>query len=194
MCNTFRIPLFALIAGLLALQSAVTIADELATGNETAYRVNPGDLLSIQVWKEQDMQADVIVRPDGGITFPLVGDINTNNMSLTQLQQEITTRLKKYIPEPVVTVAAKRLAGSRIYVLGRVRNPGVYPMEQYVDVMQALAMAGGLTPFASTGDIKILRRQSSNQVVYKFDYSDVEAGENLNQNLILKSGDVVVVP
>ncbi len=194
MCNTHRIQLFLCFSGLLMLQSLTAAADAVVTSPDATYMVNPGDVLSIQVWKEQDLQSDVIVRPDGGLSFPLVGDMDARNMSVAQLQQEITKRLKKYIPDPVVTVAAKRLAGSRVYVIGKVRSPGVYPMEQYVDVMQALAMAGGLTPFAATGSIKILRRHADKQDVYTFDYADVEDGKHLEQNLILKSGDVVVVP
>lgn len=194
MCNTQRIQLFLSISGLLLLQSLMVFADAVVSSSDTTYTVNPGDVLNIQVWKEQDLQSDVIVRPDGGISFPLVGDMAVRDMSVAQLQQEIAKRLKKYIPDPVVTVAAKRLAGSRVYVIGKVRSPGVFPMEQYVDVMQALAMAGGLTPFAATGKIKILRRQANKQDVFMFDYADVEDGEHLEQNLILKSGDIVVVP
>ncbi|MBI3560690.1 MAG: polysaccharide biosynthesis/export family protein [Gammaproteobacteria bacterium] len=159
-----------------------------------AYAVNPGDVLTIQVWKEQDLQTDVIVRPDSGISFPLVGDMNVHDMSVAQIQSEIAKRLKKYIPDPSVTVAAKHLSGNRVYIIGKVKNPGVFPMEQYVDVMQALTLAGGLTPYASAGNIKILRRDNDKQLVLKFDYSDVEKGKHLDQNLILKSGDVIVVP
>lgn len=194
MCNTRRIHLLLSISGMLLFQSLTAFADAVVPSSDTTYTVNPGDVLNIQVWKEQDLQSDVIVRPDGGISFPLVGDMAVQNMSVAQLQEEIAKRLKKYIPDPVVTVAAKRLAGSRVYVIGKVRSPGVFPMEQYVDVMQALAMAGGLTPFAATGKIKILRRQADKQAVFMFDYADVEDGEHLEQNLILKSGDIVVVP
>lgn len=193
MCITnHRRLVFALI---LAVLNFVTVqAAEAIASIESAYIVNPGDVLTIQVWKEQDLQTDVVVRPDGGISFPLVGDLDVRNMSLVEIQAELTKRLKKYIPDPVVTISAKRLSGNKVYVIGKVRNAGVFPMEQYVDVMQALTMAGGLTPYASTGSIKILRRDSDKQLVFKFDYSDVEKGKHLEQNLILKSGDIVVVP
>ncbi len=190
MCSTFDIR-FIMSLMVLALALSNPVFAEAAVS--AAYAVNPGDVLTIQVWKEPDLQSEVIVRPDNGISFPLVGDMNVRDMSVVQIQLEIAQRLKKYIPDPVVTVAAKRLSGSRVYVIGKVRNPGVFPMDQYVDVMQALTLAGGLTPYASTS-IKVLRRDSDKQVVLKFDYSDVEKGKHLEQNLILKSGDVVVVP
>jgi polysaccharide biosynthesis/export protein len=191
MCNTY---LIRFVMGLITLTLAQPNFVSAETAVAAAYVVNPGDVLTIQVWKEPDLQTDVIVRPDSGITFPLVGDMSVRDMSVAQIQSEIAQRIKKYIPDPVVTVAAKRLSGSRIYVIGKVRNPGFFPMDQYVDVMQALSLAGGLTPYASTGSIKILRRDSDKQIVLKFDYSDVEKGKHLDQNMILKSGDVVVVP
>ena len=88
----------------------------------------------------------------------------------------------------------RQISGNKLYVIGKVNKPGVFPIDQTIDVMQALAMAGGLTPYAATGSIKILRREGGQQKVYRFDYADVEAGEKLEQNRILLSGDVVVVP
>lgn len=176
----------AVLSGLLLLMPVIA--------DEGAYAVNPGDILGISVWKEPDLQSEVIIRPDAGITFPLVGEVDTRNKSVEQLQEEITNRLKKYIPEPVVTVAIKRLSGSRVFVIGKVRNPGMFSMDQKMDVMQALSLAGGLTPHAAEGSIKVLRRMGAAQQAFKFDYSDVEKGKLLEQNIILQSGDVVVVP
>lgn len=160
-----------------------------------AYQVQPGDVLEISVWKEQELQKEVIIRPDGGMSFPLAGDFRAQGMSLMQIQHILTERLDKYIPDPVVTVAALKLLGNKIYVLGKVNKPGEYAAASYLDVMQALAMAGGTTPFAAINDIKILRRNAQGiEQAVTFRYGDVESGEKLKQNIMLQSGDVIVVP
>jgi polysaccharide export outer membrane protein len=158
------------------------------------YAIQPGDILSISVWKEPDLQAELLVRPDGGLSFPLAGDLQAQGQSVEQLQLQLTEKLKKYIPDPVVTVAVKLIGGNRIYVLGKVNRPGEYPLYRPLDVMQALSLAGGTTPFASVNDIEILRRGEGKQIAIGFRYGDVEKGKALEQNLLLKSGDTVVVP
>jgi polysaccharide export outer membrane protein len=158
------------------------------------YQVQPGDLLTVTVWKETDLTGDVLVRPDFGLSFPLVGDLDARGKTVDQLREEITERLKKYIPSPVVTVATKVLAGNHIYVVGKVQRPGEYPVVRNVDVMQALSLAGGATPFAAVNDIIVLRRESAGQIVLHFQYNDVARGRDLRQNVVLQPGDTVVVP
>jgi polysaccharide export outer membrane protein len=158
------------------------------------YVISPEDVLQISVWREADLDRTVVVRPDGGVSFPLAGDIQAAGRTPEQLQAAITERLVRYIPEAVVTVAVAELRGLRIYVTGKVVSPGQFEVGRYVDVLQALTLAGGLTPFAQGGDIKILRRQDGREVVYKFDYNEVKNGRNLRQNIRLQSDDVVVVP
>jgi polysaccharide export outer membrane protein len=159
-----------------------------------AYLVQPGDVLTVTVWKETDLTGDVLVRPDSGLSFPLVGDLDARGKTVEQLREEITARLTRYIPSPVVTVAAKTVAGNHIYVVGRVQKPGEYPMARDVDVMQALSLAGGATPFAAVNDIIILRRLSAGQIVLHFQYNDVARGQDLRENVVLQPGDTVVVP
>jgi len=159
-----------------------------------AYLVQPGDVLTVTVWKEADLTGDVLVRPDFGLSFPLVGDLDAHGKTVDELREEITARLTRYIPSPVVTVAAKTVAGNHIYVVGRVQKPGEYPMARDVDVMQALSLAGGATPFAAVNDIIILRRLSAGQIVLHFQYNDVARGQDLRQNILLQPGDTVVVP
>ena len=166
--------------------------DNVAVGD--SYKVLAGDLLHISVWKEEDLQLDVLVRPDATFSFPLAGDILTDGRSVLELQAELTTRLSRYISEPVVTVSVQEVLGNRIYVIGQVQRPGVFVVNPRVDVLQALAMAGGGTPFAALNDIKILRRTGSRQQALSFRYNDVVKGRNLEQNFILEPGDVVVVP
>ncbi len=158
------------------------------------YKVQPGDMLHVSVWKEDGLDQDVLVRPDGGFSFPLAGDVSAAGKTVAELRQEITQRLQHYIPGLVVTVAVKEINGNKVYVIGQVNKPGSFVMNPRVDVMQALSIAGGTTAFASTGDIFVLRRQNGRQVALPFSYNDVVRGKNLQQNILLQSGDVVVVP
>lgn len=158
------------------------------------YRVQPGDVLTVSVWKEDGLTGDVFVRPDGGLSFPLAGDISAGGKSIEDLRKEITERLKHYMPAPVVTVAVKQIGGNHIYVLGKVNRPGDFQFTTPVDVMQALSLAGGATPYAALNDIVILRRENGTEQAIRFRYGDVERGRDLPQNVLLHSGDTVVVP
>ncbi len=159
------------------------------------YNIHPGDLLEISVWKEENMTKEVLVRPDGGITFPLAGEIYTGGKTFAQLQTALTEKLSTYLSNPVVTISPKQLFGNSIYVIGKVAKPGKYPISSYIDVVQALSMAGGLTPFSAVNDILILRRDSDGkQHDIEFRYGDVEDGNKLKQNILLQSGDTVLVP
>jgi polysaccharide export outer membrane protein len=158
------------------------------------YRVQPGDLLVVSVWKEKDLQAEVLVRPDGGLSFPLAGDIDADGLTLEDLRDVLVKRLSRYIPDPVVSVAIKTIGGNQIYVIGKVNHPGQFAFSRPVDVMQALSLAGGATPFAALNDIVILRRENGRERLLEFRYGDVERGRSLQQNVLLQSGDTVVVP
>jgi polysaccharide biosynthesis/export protein len=158
------------------------------------YTVQAGDLLTVTVWKETDLTGDVLVRPDGGISFPLVGDLVARGKTVDQLRKEITDRLVRYLPSPVVTVAVKLIGGNHIYVVGKVQRPGEYPIVRSVDVMQALSLAGGTTPYAALNSIVILHRENGREQAFRFRYSEVARGRELSQNILLQSGDTVVVP
>jgi polysaccharide biosynthesis/export protein len=161
---------------------------------DAAYLVQPGDSLTVTVWKEQDLQGEYLVRPDGGLTFPLAGNIEAGGHTVEEIRSVLTNRLSKYIPDPVVTVGIKAVAGSMIFVVGKVNRPGNFPLIRPIDVMQALSLAGGTTPFADVDGIRILRREGEHQVVFRFRYDDVRRGRALSQNILLQSGDTVVVP
>ena len=161
---------------------------------EPAYLVNPGDVLIISVWKEEDLQRQIIVRPDGSFSFPLTGDIVAKGRSIEEIRAAVGEQLEKFIPDPVVTVSAQELNGNIVYVIGQVNRPGEFRAARRVDVMQALSMGGGTTTFAKLGDIKILRRVNGKLIAIPFDYKDIEKGKRLNQNIVLEPGDVVVVP
>jgi polysaccharide export outer membrane protein len=180
-------------SGLLSclLFSGATLA---ADPSKDAYQLQPGDILEISVWKETDLQREVLIRPDGALSFPLAGEVDANGKSVENIRATITERLQKYIPSPVVTVTVKTIGGNRIYVLGKVNHAGEFPFSNSVDVMQAISLAGGATPYAALNDIVILRRQNGRQQSYSFHYSEVARGRNLAQNIQLESGDTVVVP
>lgn len=158
------------------------------------YLVQPGDVLMVSVWKEQDLQGEVLVQPDGAIALPLVGAITAGGKSTEELRAEIAKHLLAYMPKPVVTVAVRAIGGNRVYVLGKVNKPGEFPLGRPLDVMQALSLAGGTAQFAALNDIVVLRRENGVQLAIRFRYADVERGRDLEQNILLKSGDTVVVP
>jgi polysaccharide export outer membrane protein len=159
-----------------------------------AYKIQPGDILIVSVWKETDLQTDVVVRPDGGFSFPLAGDIPAAGHTIEEVRAMLGERLSKYISDPVVTVAIKQIGGNHIYVVGKVNKPGEFPLSGPIDVMQALGLAGGATPFASLNDIRVIRREDDRQIAIRFRYHDIENGRGLDQNILLHSGDTVVVP
>jgi polysaccharide export outer membrane protein len=179
----------------LALAMRAGLADGIvAQPVDEAYLVQPGDTLQVTVWKEQELQAEVLVRPDGGMTFPLAGEIVAGGRSVEDIRKTLQTRLSKYVPDPVVTVLVKRTDGSRIFVVGKVNRPGDFVLNRPLDVMQALSLAGGATPFADVNAIRVLRREGGRQDVFHFRYDDVRRGKDLSQNILLHSGDTVVVP
>lgn len=182
-----------LIATLLLLLT-VLVSPAAPAAELEPYLLQPGDVLQISVWKETNLQTDALVRPDGGLTFPLSGEHQAAGLTVDALRQAIEERLRKYIPDPVVTVSLRVLGGNRIYVVGKVNRPGEYPFNRPLDIMQSLGVAGGATPFAALNDIRILRRENGKQIAIPFKYEEVERGRNLSQNILLKSGDTVVVP
>lgn len=184
---------------LSALIAVLGLAASLAPSASTAaadadYVLQAGDLVNVSVWREPDLDRTLLIRPDGGISFPLAGDLMAAGKTVDQLTSDIVAKLTQYIPTPVVTVTLQENLGNRIYVAGRVARPGVYLVNQAVTVVQALAMAGGVTPFADLKDIKILRREGDLERAIPFNYKQVERGQRLEQNIVLKPGDTVLVP
>lgn len=175
----------------LAFCGATFGADPPGVGG---YKLHPGDILQIVVWKETDLQAEALIRPDGGMSFPLAGELHAAGQTVEELTRTLETRIRKYVPDAVVTVAVKSVGGNEVFVIGKVNKPGEFPLTGPLDVMQALSLAGGATPFADTNGIRILRRSADHQTAIEFRYGDVEHGRKLDQNILLQSGDTVVVP
>jgi len=180
------------LLGLLAVAAQADSSDPPPV--DATYLVQPGDSLTITVWKEQDLQGEFLVRPDGGLTFPLAGNLDAGGHTVEDIRAVLAARLAKYIPDPVVTVSVKTVTGSMIFVVGKVNRPGNFLLIRPMDVMQALSLAGGATPFADVDGIRILRRAGEQQLVFRFRYDDVRRGRALAQNILLQSGDTVVVP
>jgi len=158
------------------------------------YKLQPGDILTVNVWKETDLQGEVLIRPDGGMSFALAGELQAAGHTVGELTALLEARVRKFIPDAVVTIAVKASNGNRVYVIGKVNRPGDFALSRPTDVMQALSLAGGATPFADTNAIRILRRDGDRQSSISFRYGDVEHGRSLEQNILLQSGDTVVVP
>ena len=161
---------------------------------EPGYRLGAEDVLLVSVWKDEQLTREVVVRPDGMFSFPLVGDIPAENQTVDDIRGELVKRLTKFIPNPNVSVAVTKVASYKVYVVGRVNKPGEYVMGHYADVLQALSLAGGLTPFAGENDIKVMRRVRGEQQAIPFRYGDIRKGRDLEQNILLQRGDVVMVP
>lgn len=158
------------------------------------YKIGPGDQLEISVWKDESLTKQVIVSPDNRISFPLVGDINTSQMSIEDLRQKIKEKLSEYVHDAPVSVMFLQINSLKAYVIGKVNNPGEFDITMDTTVMQVLAKAKGLNPFASEGRIHILRQTGGATQKIPFDYKEALRGEKLEQNIILQRGDVIVVP
>ena len=176
------------------LVMAVAASHAQSPPEPSSYKLQPGDILQVVVWKETDLQSEVLIRPDGGISFALAGDVQAAGRSTDELRQELENRVRRLVPGAVVTVAVKAVAGNRVFVIGKVNKPGDFALNRPIDVLQALSLAGGTTPFADRNAIRVLRREGNRQLSMRFHYGEVAKGRHLEQNVLLQSGDTVVVP
>jgi polysaccharide biosynthesis/export protein len=185
---------------MIVLATAVIGGTASGATTDAGYRINGGDLLHISVYGEENLNQDVAVQPDGWIAFPLVGNLDARGLTLKELQTKIAANLREsqYFPnltDNEVTVSMVKATGNSVSVVGQVKQPGTFAFDTQLDVMQALSLAGGLTPFADKDEIKVLRRDAAGvQTAILFDYSQAEEGQKLDQNILLRGGDVVVVP
>jgi polysaccharide export outer membrane protein len=188
-----------LIVATVTVHGSLVLAGDAMTAGmvsqvDPGYRLGAEDVLLVSVWKDEQLTREVVVRPDGMFSFPLVGDIQAQDRTVDDIRGDLMKRLTKYIPNPNVSVAITKVISYKVYVVGRVNKPGEYLTGHYTDVLQALSLAGGLTPFAAENDIKVMRRVRGEQHAIPFRYGDVRKGRDLEQNIILQRGDVVMVP
>jgi polysaccharide export outer membrane protein len=158
------------------------------------YVIGPEDVLGVVFWRDTEMTGDVTVRPDGRITLPLIGELRAAGLTSEQLKTQIQTAATKYLTDANVQVIVRQINSRKVYVTGMVTTPGSYPLTGPRTVMQAIALAGGVTEFADSENISILRTENGKTVSFKFNYKDVSKGRKLEQNLLLQPGDTIVVP
>ncbi len=159
-----------------------------------SYRLGAEDVLKISVWKDESLTAEVAILADGFVSFPLVGTIRAGGKTIDQFTDDLKKALAYFVSDPSVSVVVAEAKSLKIYVIGKVNRPGEFLVGHQTDVMQALSLAGGITPYASQSNIKILRRLDDRQIVFPFDYGDVIKGNKLEQNIQLERWDVVMVP
>ena len=160
----------------------------------SGYTIGAGDVLDISVWNNEALTKQVAVLPDGKIHFPLIGEVMVGGKTISVLKKELEDRISPFVPSPSLSVMVQQINSMLIYVIGKVNNPGRFVLNTNVNVLQALAMAGGLNPFAKRNDIKIIRKKNDKNMIIEFEYDDVTEGKDLKQNIQLDRGDVVVVP
>jgi len=157
------------------------------------YRIGPEDVLRVSVWENKELTLDLVVRPDGKISLPLIQDVTAEGRTAMELASTIHDRLLAYIKEPQVSVIVLQVNAPKYFVIGNIAKPGTYPLRSETSVLQALSLAGGFTQFASTRNIKLIRNAGGKQITRRINYNEMidEGGEG---NYLLKSGDTIVVP
>lgn len=186
--------LFLFLALALVGGPVFAVCSSAADETQPAFTLGPGDLLHISVWNEESLTLDVTVRPDGFISFPLIGDVPAGGRAVEALRRDLAERLREFVPNAPVTVILAELGSARVYVVGKVAKPGMFPMPGEIRVLQALALAGGLTPFADSSRILVLRGTDTERTAIAFDYDSVVKGRDIGQDIVLKPGDTIVVP
>jgi len=158
------------------------------------YIIGPEDVLAVLFWREKEMSSDVVVRPDGMISLPLLNDVHASGLTPDQLRLHLTEAAAKFVTDPTVSIVVKAINSRKVYITGMVGKPGPYPLTGPTTVMQMLATAGGVHEFADTKNITILRTENGRQIALRFNYKDVSRRKNLEQNIELKPGDTIIVP
>jgi polysaccharide biosynthesis/export protein len=185
---------FLVLIILLGLVVSTGPAFAQAPVQDSSYKIGPNDILNIFVWKEADLTRDVTVMPDGKITYPLIGEITAQGQTASELKKAITDKLQNFVTAPEVTVIVRESRSQVIYTVGKLTRPGPYPLAPGMTVMQALSAAGGFTEWADTKNIIIVRREGGKETQLRFNYKEFTSGEKLEQNILLKPGDTIVVP
>lgn len=186
---------FALLVGQISVFGVVGSAhaqENPSSGPQ--YLLSAGDSLEVFVWREEELTRPVVISPDGSLSYPLAGELTAAGLTVKQLQEELTTRIRGFIPKAMVTVTLVEATGYRVYVLGEVNKPGEYAPGNFVTIAQALSLAEGLTNFANDSSIKVVRQKNGEEVSFKFNYARFRKGRDISSNIRLESGDVVMVP
>jgi polysaccharide export outer membrane protein len=180
------------VAGALLLASVLACADEARELDE--YRIGPADVLQISIWKNEELSRTLPVRPDGMISLPLVNDVRAAGLTPMQLRELLLQKFAEYIPRPQISVVVREVRSLTVSVLGEVRTAGRYEMRSRSTVLDALASAGGLTPFATRSRIVILRADGAGTKRMSFNYDKAIAADGERENIFVQPGDTIVVP
>lgn len=161
----------------------------------TEYVIGDDDVLHIAVWQNEDLNLEVVVRPDGKISFPLIGDVAARGMTITQLDEEITRRLSEYVRSPEISISLRKIGGSKVILLGEIQKPGVYSMAGQKTLLEAIGLAGGFTRDSVPSSIILIRGGLVNPSAQRINLSKALKGRDfLRQNIVLQAEDVVFVP
>jgi polysaccharide export outer membrane protein len=196
--NSMKVACYLLI-GLVVTACAEPIVYPVEYVAPVSFLIGPEDVLIVNVWRNQDLSKEVAVRPDGSISMPLVGDVHAAGLTGEELAKKISDRLKEFVSTPTVSVQVKEVNSYFVFVTGEVMKPGKYPLKSYATVMQGISMAGGFTPFASRGQLRVLRyaangKGENSQISIPLNYADLIKGQGTPGNFVLRSGDTIVVP
>ena len=189
-----RIKFVVVFFASLLISISIVFPNRASSQETSPYLIGATDVLNIYVWKEPDLTQDVTVLPDGNITFPLIGEIRAQGRTVTELKKDISDKLKDYVTAPEVTVVVRQVNSRRIYTLGKLNTPGIYPLVPDMTVLQALSTAGGLAEWADEKNIRVIRREGGKEIQYRFNYKEFIGGKNIEQNILLKPNDTIVVP
>ena len=188
-----KVNVSGVFAGLLSL-FILSLLCFPTTSWSSDYLIAPADVIEISVWGEKELTRQLVVRPDGKVSFPLIGDIEVAGKTTAELKKLVEKKIRAYIPEASATVIVSQLGSLQYFVIGKVAKPGMYNVSRTLTVLQALALAGGLTTFAKESNISIVRYYGKKTIRIPFNYEQVKKGVNLEQNILLERGDVVLVP
>ena len=190
------VSIIVLVVSMIAFAgSAIAAEKAVPQAKSESYKIGAGDILRITTWKEQDFTLEeILVRTDGKISFPLLNDVQAAGLTPVMLKDVIENGLKAYVTDPVVTVTVVSSASQAFYILGEVQKTGEYPLVKDLSVLQAFALAGGFTEWAEKDEIILIRREGGKRLVYRIDYKELAKGRNLDQNLLIKANDTIIVP
>ena len=187
----------------LALLSAVPLAaqapdeaalEDVGIATPEDYVIGADDVLGVLFWRDASLSGDVVVRPDGKITLPLINEIDVAGLTTEQLRDRVTEMASRYLDSPTVTVVVREIHSRKVYITGEIAGPGTYPLSASMTVMQLIATAGGLREYANEKNIVVMRFEDGVEKLYRFNYRHVLEGKNIRQNIKLRPGDTVVVP
>jgi polysaccharide biosynthesis/export protein len=183
-----------LAAAVVAAGASHAFAQGKSAHTPPGYVIGPLDVVGVLFWKDEDLSAEVVVRPDGKISLPLLNEIEAGGLTPEQLRLRVLESARRFVEDPTVSVVVKQINSRNVFIMGEVLKPGTYPLGGPTSVLQLIAVAGGMTEFAARDEIVLMRTVDAQTVRHRVNYNEVLKGKNLEQNLLLQPGDTVVVP